>query len=248
MKYKAIIWGALLSTGILSACGNSTEPVKEASAPVNLKNQDPCLTKSKENPGELLTLEMVSKYANGKEVEQDARNVGAGTGEYNFVQYTWAGEGTRKVEVANMSIDIPNTCSVQLSGLKWIEKEDPVEDFNRIYKTVTEEDMAKLKEQFRKQMDETEEISEESKEPGKQIGEGLMSEMNKTNYEEVSGVGDAAKWETSFSKMSTVSQGILRVQMGRERFHIDVDLGGDDSSKSKAAAIELAKAIIQNCK
>lgn len=247
MKNTLLILSAFLYLSCLSACGNASESAKDDSKPVLSKNQDPCLTTKRDKLVELLTPEMVKMYAEGKEMEHDAREIPSGNGDYNYIQYSWEGEGTRKMEVAGMSMDIPNKCHIQLGGIKWIEKEDPVQDFNHVYKTASAEDMQKLKEEFNKQMDKSEDLSEERKEPGKKVGGGMLNEMNKTNYEAVNGIGDAAKWETSYSKMKTPSSGALHVQIGQERFTVDVDLGGDDSSKSKAAAIELAKKLIAGC-
>jgi hypothetical protein len=249
MKITFSLFSLLLCLSFLSACGNPQNAAeKEPETAMISKVQDPCLITKREKLSDALTPDMIEKYTEGKEYEMDDQVLAAGKGAYNNCQYSWAGEGTRKVSMGSMSVDVPNRCHIQLGMVKWVEKDDPVGDFNNVYKTVTEEDMKKLKEEFKKQMDKREELSDQSKEPGKKLGGGLLDEMNKTNFEDVSGLGDAAKWETSLSKMSTPSSGVLHVQLGNERFNLDVDLGGEDSSKSKAAAIEIAKKIIAGCK
>lgn len=237
----------------LISCGGNTVQSQDASndsssdIPVSsISSKKSCVLDNLEDLCSILLEDYITPFGNGKEIIRDNQNFKESQNFMNFCRFSWDGEGTRDMKVSNMIVKVPNKCEISLYGVKFIDVDDPVGDFNKYYKSVTEEDMSMLKEQVKKEMDKNEDLAETSKETGKALGGSLLSELGKSKYEDVPGLGDAAKWESSSSDMNSPTSGTLFIQNGKERFSLSVDVGGSIEA-SKTAAIEVAKKILAAC-
>lgn len=148
----------------------------------------------------------------------------------NYVTYSW--KGNRKHEIAKgMSIPVDNM--VRLDGIKATTRSA----FDYDYRNLTEEEQKNLDERFQKEIDKQAEkanLSEEQKKVAKSSA-GSFSKQEK--YEEVTGVGEKALWQSK--------TGIIYVLHNNIKFNLAVKA---DKENDKEKAIEFANAIIAKMK
>lgn len=180
----------------------------------------------------LLTVDMVATAfevpATDIQTKLETNNKNGGYA--NYVNYSW--KGSRKHEIAKgMSIPVDNM--VRLDGIKATTRSA----FDYDYRNLTEEEQKKANEQFQKILDQQAEkanLSDEQKKVAKSVSGGIM---NTGKYEEVTGAGEKAMWQTN--------AGILYILYNNVKFNITVK---SDKGNDKEKAIDFANAIISKMK
>ena len=241
MKLKlSVKFLAILALGMLWSCGGSESGKSDSdeSSDTEQKETSICVSDYKDKPDKLLTKAMVEAYANGKMIEKAQNNI-LGV----QVNYSWESDQKGMIELPN-GIKIENNlnCEIILKNIKLLEVADPKADFKQQFRNIEGKEKEDLISKTKEKIDEKEDMSDDKK----GMAKGFANMIGKTHYEEVSGVGEMATWQTIDMKMVSKSTGTLIVQNGKERFELEVDMA-ESNEKSKSVAIELAKKILENC-
>ncbi len=227
------------------SCGGKPENTEEtviskATIPTKSTSKS-CLEDFIRQPCELLPQSMVEKYANGSEIEEtglaNQKNL-----MMNECSYGWSGGRTQKIG----NLELPVNDYIKLGMFEMVKAEDPIADFKRNYRTLSEAEKQKLQKDMDarlKQQLEDGKITQKQYEMSK----GFSGIAGSGNYQAVENVGDIAVWNKPKVKTATPSGGSLIVQHANLRFEVGIDLGGEDDSKSKEVAIEIAKQILSKC-
>ncbi len=233
----------------LTACGGKSGNVENTDKSEITKGEiatastgESCLAEFVQEPCELLKQSMIEKYANGKQIDQTGLS-GQKMMMMNECSYSWD-SGGRTQKMGNMTFPVSDY--IKLGMFEFAKSENPIADFKRNYKTLTEAEKQKLQ----KNMDaRLKQQLEDGKITQKQfeMSKGFSNMAGSGNYQAVENVGDIAVWGKPTVKSATPTGGSLIVQHAKLRFEIGIDLGGADDSKSKQVAIAVAKEVLKKC-
>lgn len=237
------VFAALFSCGDSSSTTETGSTDNSNSSETKATTKKLCISNYIKKPSDLLTEAMVQPYAEG-ELELNELAGNSLTNKMNECAYQWNSGLTRTLNIGEKVMNVPRHYYIRVHQIEVLDLENPIANFKKSYQNISDEERAKLNEALKSKIDESDKPSDAQKE----LGKDLIGLLGKVLYEEVNGIGDLATWSMVYNKMSLASEGELIVQYGKERFLVGVDLGGKDASKSKAAAIEIAKQLLANCK
>ncbi len=236
-------------TLFLSCSNDATQQKTYFPASQSSQNSD-CLLQYATQYDRLFTLEdaagIIGRVASEAEVKN--KNTGKNT-RYHEVVYVWKTD--RVIHMHGM--DVPDNDRISLTGIG----KNNIKDFKRDYSRRTEEEIVALNEQINQQLDkqfdeksDNEKIeaskkkmnelgtsNEAGKTTAKKIGSKLTSSLDA--YEEITGLGDAASWNTKDKKLYVLSNGV--------EFCVRINLGEEDLF-NRNTAVEAAKLILNKCK
>jgi len=247
------LFSSLLILALYSCTGSAQDPQtanKSGKTTAPAPSADPtCLLNYAGKYDQVLTLNEAAKLL-GKETsnaEVKSSKVLKDT-RFHEIKYLWKTD--RIVEVSGLKI--PDKDRIGVTGIY----KNTMENFKRNYSQRTEQEVAELQQKLNTQLDKSfdsksdnkkiEESKERMNEAGvsnkqgkaiaKNLGGGLTASL--TAYSEVTGLGDAASWNSKDKNLYVLSNGV--------EFRVGINLGEDDVL-NKAKAIEAAKLILQKC-
>ena len=151
---------------------------------------------------------------------------------YQSIVYSWGGTRTKDMTVMGKTITINITDDISFGSVRQMNPEY----FDNSYRTPTEEDKQRMREQMAKALDTSAAAATEThKKAGSALVENMMDGMA---YESVDGIGDDAAWDIKESKLIVLTGDVV--------FDVKVDLEFDWRSNMKRA-IPLAKKILAAC-
>ena len=151
---------------------------------------------------------------------------------YQSIVYSWPGTRTKDMTVMGKTITIDITDDVAFGSVRQMNPKY----FDNSYRTPTEEDKQRMREQMAKALDTSAAAAAEThKKAGSALVENMMEGMA---YEAVDGLGDDAAWDLKESKLIILTGDVV--------FDVKVDLEFDWRSNLKRA-IPLARKILAAC-
>jgi len=151
---------------------------------------------------------------------------------YQSIVYSWGGTRTKDMTVMGKTITINITDDISFGSVRQMNPEY----FDNSYRTPTEEDKQRMREQMAKALDTSAAAATEThKKAGSALVENMMDGMA---YESVDGIGDDAAWDIKESKLIVLTGDVV--------FDVKVDLEFDWRSNMKRA-IPLARKILAAC-
>lgn len=151
---------------------------------------------------------------------------------YQSIVYSWGGTRTKEMTVMGKTITVNITDDVSFGSIRQMNPEY----FDNSYRTPTEEDKQRMREQMAKALDTSAAAATEThKKAGSALVENMMEGMA---YEAVDGIGDDAAWDIKGSKLIVLTGDVV--------FDVKVDLEFDWRSNMKRA-IPLARKILAAC-
>lgn len=258
MKTFKLIAGSAVCMVWLS-CGGEKKEGKDAESLLqsvtenvdpNAKGGNTCLLAYSDKLDELLTLEMASELSGlpADAAEKDYSRVMKNP-EYHSCGYGWKGKRVKKIEISKRhTIDAPIKDMVKIEGLKPVS----LEYFKKSRTAPTDKDLADMdktidnaldKETGNKKLEDAKDKLDElgvSKETQKNVAGqmgGMFKEIAKA-YSDVSGLGDAAAWNSIEKRLYVLDDGV--------ELSVSVDLS-DDAEADKGKAIELARKLLAKC-
>lgn len=138
-----------------------------------------------------------------------------------------------KVPGSSMTVKVPQKDRIQLSWLQAVSQEE----FNRMYRTPTQEELEQADKAIQKKMDEMVAEGKISAQNAN-VGSGMASRLGKgLSFKDIEGVGDQAKWNEKDQDLVVYYKGLM--------FQIRVE--SEDAEEEKMQkSIKAAKRIIKD--
>jgi len=153
---------------------------------------------------------------------------------------------TMDIKAGTINMTVPAEYRISLYGINSYESaEKAVRRFRGEFKTFTPEEIAETRKRMEEGIQAKIDAGELTEEQG-EMSKGFGKMVGKSVWEPVKGVGDLAVWGNVMPEKESPTQGTLGVLHGDTKFSLEVDLL-ESKEASRAAAIELAKAIIAAC-
>lgn len=234
MTYRNFITPLAIAASA-AAYGYSTEAAQAATSTVT--GAEACLHQHTGKLDTLLTRQDIAPYVQDADADVETKYDKVHTHE---LSYTWASDRTLTMSVSGMEISTPMPNTISLGGIESYtesdyydsEKNNPVKRFQRFHHNLTEEEWAKAKAAMNENM-------KDESETTRKIANKLLGAANaRIAFETVEDIGDAAAWNIKAKE--------LDVLIGETEFSVTADIS-DDKKKNKAAASELAQAVLSNC-
>ncbi|MEM6770249.1 MAG: hypothetical protein AAF597_06695 [Bacteroidota bacterium] len=145
-----------------------------------------------------------------------------------------------------MKMEVPAEYTVTLGSVSTYDEDiTPKERFEREYRIISPEEADRLRQQLADAMQQKVKDGEMTQEQA-DMSSGFGKAIGKSIWEPVSGVGDLAVWGNALPDTDPPTSGTMVVLVGSTQFQLTVDLL-ESKDNSKAAAMELAKAVIAAC-
>ncbi|HVS15907.1 MAG TPA: hypothetical protein VMV46_18445 [Thermoanaerobaculia bacterium] len=201
-----------------------------------------CLAEHVEDLCGLLTEELVRARIPEApaELERESRPPSMG---FNVCSYAWRGGRRTTMKVLDREIEAEVEDLVALQWVRPVRGDDKLARFRNQYRAPTHEERARLREAMEEALDEAA-VEGEVSAAGAEAGKGLASAVSASavEFEEVSGVGDAAAWGGAGP-----SRKGLKVLDGDHEMEVVVEVS-DDPEIDRSLAIDLARDILARCR
>jgi len=255
MKVRYLLLSTLLSgVIILQGCSssgseNSLNDLENATASKGKSGGNKCLLDYAEKLDELLTRELAGETVQytPEDAEKDYSKV-LSNPLYHSVRYSWKSDRTKSMSFGAHEVMVPVRDEVALYGI------NPVtyDEFKQRRRNVTDEELAEMNkrisetlsgqtenEAVKKQLEKLEKMGvDQSTVQGMSSSVTGMAGKVAQSYSEVSGLGDAAAWNSYEQRLYVLDRGV--------EFAVAVS-AGEDENVNKEKSVALAKKILNIC-
>lgn len=153
---------------------------------------------------------------------------------------------TYELKVANSTMRLPSSYIISISGVNSYDNAEKARSrFEGEFKSLTPEEIARTREELEVGIQGRVDRGEMTQEAG-DLAKSFGGVVGKSTWKKVTGIGDLAVWGNALPDREPPTMGTLAVLDGDTKFLLNVDLL-ESKEASKAAAIEMAKAIIASC-
>lgn len=242
MKAK-ILMTVMVSLSVLSGCGGKDGGADAAGgggAPKKVGVS--CLAKFESDIAAILPLEVLAEVVDfgGETPEAEVMNFRSNKG----VSWSWKGGRTRSVQVMGQTMDLPVDDQLAVTYFKVLDKaeygpKDGKTYVEQNYRSISKEEMARIQEGMKAQLQakvEKGELTQEQADLAGGMGGGFMGKER--IVEAVEGVGDAARW--------TAVDRTLAVGHRNVSFLVYADLSADEGV-NRDTAVALARRLLKDC-
>lgn len=223
---------------------STTEVAQVAAVPeANTSGKGDCILSYQRKMDELLPLDVIKKHYTG-EMPEAKMNYDKSKPERNASTdkylYAWPSDRTRTMKIGNSTMDIPLQNEI---GVMWVgsdlfmmdDKATPLKNFKAFYRNPTQEELDKALKMAEERMKSDPKYSKEQVKTATGMVQGMAV---KNNFEDVSGIGDAA----SFDK----DDNHLMVLVGATTFEVIANVSKDKDVNLDLAK-KLAKEVLAKC-
>ncbi len=209
-----------------------------------------CLVKFADEPCTIFTTAEISKFSGIPEsdIEMEAPHPIIKSASMKSCSYNWPSNRTQTISILNVTSEVAVKNLIGVGMIKILTEEEldkykqtRTEYFTLRYKSMTDAEVAEVKEKVNEELDKNEKTA--NSEPAKKVSESLIGQMLKSNYEAISGVGDLASWETN---MKRSAEGILHVLHEDVIFKVIINIS-DESSVNLEMAKKVALTMLAKC-
>jgi hypothetical protein len=205
----------------------------ESSLSEATSSDEACLFGYDDKLDQLLDREMIQQaYPLPKDAKFEYSKVMKG---YHQAEFTWPSDRTRKISVGTRTMDVPMSNRIGIGQMKkYKDDQNALGLFKASYRTMTEAEKARAKEDIKRGLDEhTSKDGEKLSTTQKNVGKGLASSfMDAVRYEPI------AAWE--------LSEQALMVLVGKTQFRISAEVGANTEENLKIAKA-LAQLVLAKC-
>lgn len=152
--------------------------------------------------------------------------------------YSWPSSMKRSIKMpGNQTMEVPRDAELSLTGIVEYPKE-PQATFERTHRTPTAEELSMLNKRVEEGLAKAEAEGKVNS-AGRNVGKGLAKQaLTGITYTAVSGLGDAATWESNSSQLS--------VLVGAVKFDVRA-MVGEDAGENERIAKAIAAGLISEC-